>query len=98
MKGRTRFKKKSAGRKTIRSAVYSYTALFEPAVEGGYTVTVPKLPGVITESDTLAEARARVREAVRGYLKMLRKRGEAIPRERGARLRRPITERVAVVV
>lgn len=74
-------------RKTIRSAVYSYTALFEPAVEGGYTVTVPMLPGVITEGDTLPEARARVR-----------KRLEPIPRERGARLRRPITERVAVIV
>lgn len=98
MKGRIRFKKKSAGAKTIRSAVYSYTTLFEPAVEGGYTVTVPMLPAVITEGDTLAEARARVREAVRGYLKVLRKRGESIPRERGARLRRPITERVAVVL
>ena len=98
MKGRIRFKKKSAGRKTIRSAVYSYTAFFEPAVEGGYTVTVPMLPGVITEGDTLAEARARVKEAVQGYLIVLRKRGEPIPRERGTKLRRPIAERVAVTV
>ena len=84
--------------RAIRSTVYTYTVLFEPAVEGGYTVSVPMLPGVITEGDTLAEARERVREAIRGYLKVLQKRGESIPRERGAELRRPVTERVAIAV
>ncbi len=98
MTGRRRAKRGNAGRRTARSAAYSYTAVFEPAVEGGYTVTVPMLPGVITEGDTLAEARARVKEAVQGYLIVLRKRGEPIPRERGTKLRRPIAERVAVTV
>jgi predicted RNase H-like HicB family nuclease len=56
------------------------------------------LPGVITEGDTLKEARARVKEAIRGYLKVLRKHNEPIPRERGAEFERPITERVAVTV
>lgn len=78
--------------------MYTYTVLFEPAAEGGYTVTVPILPGVITEGDTLREARARAKEAIRGYLKVLRKHHEPIPRERGAEFERPITERVAVTV
>ena len=91
-------KRKRLPRRKIKSKIHSYTALFEPAAEGGYTVTVPMLPGVITEGDTLHEARARVKEAVRGYLRVLQKHGEPIPRERGTRLEHPITQRVAVVV
>lgn len=91
-------KKKARPRKVVKSTVYTYTVLFEPAREGGYTVAVPMLPGVITEGDTLEEARERAKEAIRGYLKVLRKYGEAIPRERKAEVRRPITERVAVTV
>ena len=91
-------KKKASPRKGVRATVYTYTVLFEPAAEGGYTVTVPMLPGVITEGDTLKEARGRVKEAIRGYLKVLRKHHEPIPRERGAEFEPPITERVAVTV
>jgi len=91
-------KKKASTRKVVKATVYTYTVLFEPAAEGGYTVTVPMLPGVITESDTLAEARDRVKEAIRGHLKVLQKYQEPIPVERKAELGRPITERVAVTV
>lgn len=78
--------------------MYTYTVLFEPAVEGGYTVTVPMLPGVITEGNTLSEARKRAKEAIRGYLKVLRKHGEPIPRERGVVFEPPISERLAITV
>lgn len=91
-------KKKPPSRKVVRGTVYTYTVLFEPAAEGGYTVTVPTLPGVVTEGDTLDEARERAREAIRGYLKVLRKHGEPIPRERPAELTRPITERLSIAV
>ncbi len=91
-------KPKAPSRRAVRATLYTYTVLFEPAVEGGYTVTVPMLPGVITEGDTLEEARARVREAIRGYLKVLRKYREPIPIERRAELRSPTTERVAVTI
>jgi antitoxin HicB len=60
---------------------YQYTAVFEPAEEGGYVVTVPALPGLVTEGDTLEEARARVRDAIRGYIESLIKHGEEIPIE-----------------
>ena len=36
---------------------YRYTVVYEPAEEGGYVVTVPTLPGLVTEGDTLEEAR-----------------------------------------
>ena len=32
---------------------YRYTVVYEPAKEGGYVVTVPALPGLVTEGDTL---------------------------------------------
>jgi antitoxin HicB len=58
---------------------YQYTVLFEPAEEGGYVVTCPALPGLVTEGDTLDEARAMAADAVRGYLTSLRKDGLPIP-------------------
>jgi len=50
-----------------------YTVLFEPAEEGGYVVTCPALPGLVTEGDTLEEARKMARDAIRGYLESLQK-------------------------
>jgi antitoxin HicB len=73
---------------------YQYTAVFEPAEEGGYVVTVPALPGLVTEGDTLEEARAMVKDAIRGYLESLKKHGEEIPKERGE----ASLERVAVTL
>ena len=71
---------------------YRYTVVFEPAEKGGYVVTVPALPGLVTEGDSLEEAREMVKDAIRGYLESLRKHGEEIPLEQGE----PVTERVLV--
>lgn len=60
---------------------YRYTVLFEPAEEGGYVVTCPSLPGLVTEGDTLDEARINAAEAIRGYLEALAKDGRPIPPE-----------------
>ncbi|MEN6406969.1 MAG: type II toxin-antitoxin system HicB family antitoxin [Thermoguttaceae bacterium] len=43
-------------------------AVLEPSDEGGYTVTVPALPGCISEGDTREEALRNIREAVELYL------------------------------
>jgi antitoxin HicB len=58
---------------------YRYTVFFEPAEEGGYIVTCPALPGMVTEGETLEEARAMAKDAIRAYLESLRKDGLAIP-------------------
>jgi len=59
-----------------------YTLLLEPDTEaGGYTVTVPALPGCITEGDTREEALAMARDAIRLYLDVLQQDGEEIPEE-----------------
>ena len=62
-------------------AQYQYTAVFEPAPEGGFVVTVPALPGLVTEGDTMEEARTMVKDAIRGYLESLVQHGEEIPIE-----------------
>ena len=66
-----------------RVTQYHYTVVFEPALEGGYVVSVPALPGLVTEGDTLEEARAMVKDAIRGYIESLVKHGEEIPIESG---------------
>jgi predicted RNase H-like HicB family nuclease len=72
---------------------YSYTVFFEPAQEGGYIVTVPALPGLVTEGDTLEEAREMARDAIRAYLESLVKDGEPIPREE-----KTVQEKIQVAV
>ncbi len=59
-----------------------YTIVLHPdPEEGGFTVTVPSLPGCITEGDTLEEAMANAREAISLFLRVLEKHGEPIPEE-----------------
>lgn len=42
--------------------------ILEPSDEGGYTVTVPSLPGCISEGDNVDDALANIREAIDLYL------------------------------
>lgn len=42
--------------------------VLEPSAEGGYTVTVPSLPGCISEGDTKKDALKNIREAIELYL------------------------------
>ena len=58
-----------------------YKVIFEPQEEGGYTATVPSLPGCISEGDTYDEALANIREAMALYLESLQADGLAIPEE-----------------
>ena len=61
--------------------VLKYTAVFEPAKEGGYVVTVPALPGCITEGDTFEKALAMVKDAIELYLSVLKAEGQKVPTE-----------------
>ena len=45
-----------------------YTVLLYPEEEGGYSVSVPSLPGCVTQGDTVEEALANAQEAARGWL------------------------------
>jgi len=45
--------------------------VLEPSEEGGYTVSVPSLPGCISEGDTKEEALENIREAIDLYLEVV---------------------------
>ena len=59
--------------KKISKEILKYTAIFEPAQEGGYVVSVPTLPGCISEGDTFEEAVEMIKDAMKGYLAVLKK-------------------------
>jgi antitoxin HicB len=58
-----------------------YLIDMEKNEDGGYSVTVPALPGCITEGATWDEAIANAQEAITGYLEALRDLGKPIPVE-----------------
>lgn len=61
--------------------IHKYTVIFEPAEEGGYTVIVPALPGLVTEGDTIEEAKTMAEDAIRCHLSSLQSRGLPIPKD-----------------
>jgi len=60
---------------------FSYTAVFEPAEEGGFVVTFPAIPGLATQGETIDEARAMAADCLRTYLESLAMDGEPPPYE-----------------
>ncbi|MBM2831863.1 MAG: hypothetical protein HW414_915 [Dehalococcoidia bacterium] len=58
-----------------------FRVILEPNEAGGYTVSVPLLPGCISEGDTKEEALANVKEAIELYMESLEADGEPIPSE-----------------
>jgi len=51
-----------------QTGLYTCTALFVPAEEGGYVVTFPAIPNLATQGETLEEARAMAADCLQGYL------------------------------
>jgi predicted RNase H-like HicB family nuclease len=61
---------------------YHCTIILHPdPEEGGYTVTMPALPGSVSQGESLEEALAMAKDAIRLYVESLRADGEAIPEE-----------------
>ncbi len=61
---------------------YEYTIILHPDTEdGGYTVTVPALPGCVTQGETLEEAITMAKDAIRLHIETLIDEGEPIPEE-----------------
>ena len=69
-------------RQNVSKKVLEYTVVFEPAEEGGYVAYVPALPGCVTQGDTFEEAVAMAKDAIEGYLSVLKEEGETVPQER----------------
>ncbi len=52
------------------------TAVYEPAREGGYTCFVEEVPAAISQGETLEEAKANLRDALRLVLQCQRELAE----------------------
>ena|ERR1700737_200689 len=55
-----------------------FNIVLRPEPEGGFTASVPVLPGCVTYGRTLAEAKDMVKEAIAGYIASLKKHDEPI--------------------
>lgn len=61
--------------------ILTYTVFFEPAPEGGYVASVPTLPGCFSQGETFEEAKENIKDAISGYLAVLREDNDEIPVE-----------------
>ena len=62
---------------------YAYTVLLDPDPDSGtYTVTVPALPGIVTQGSSVDDAIVQAREAIQVHIKGLLADGQPIPEER----------------
>lgn len=68
--------------KDVNQNKYQYTAIFDFNEDGGYTVTVPSLPGLVTEGKDLENAKLMAEDAIRCYIQGLIKAEEDVPREK----------------
>jgi predicted RNase H-like HicB family nuclease len=57
----------------------TYTVVFDPDPEGGFVVTCPALPGLVSYGATLDKARAMALDAIEGYVATLIEDNEAVP-------------------
>lgn len=75
--------------------VYQYTAVFEPDKKsGGFTVTIPSLPGCISEGDTFELASANIQEAAELYLEVMKQQKTKVSWEEKGVVVAPIQVRV----
>ncbi len=58
--------------KKQKEKIFEYDVVLDPNGTS-YTVTVPSLPGLVTEGDTITDAREMAKDAIRCYLESLLK-------------------------
>lgn len=63
------------------STVYRVPLVLTPQPEGGYTVTSPALPGLVTEGDSVQEALANVEDAFIATVELYEDTGRRLPEE-----------------
>lgn len=52
----------------IKESIYKILLVLEPQLEGGYTITCPLLPDLVTEADTLEEVMPHVADALEALM------------------------------
>lgn len=54
--------------KEINKAVLNFNAVFIEEIDGGYSISVPSLPGCFSQGDSFEEAVKNIKEAISLYL------------------------------
>jgi len=68
-----------------------YTVLMDKNTDGGYTVTVPSLPGCISQGSTWDEALENIEEAITGFIETLVLLNKPVPVEVAVQLKNPVS-------
>jgi predicted RNase H-like HicB family nuclease len=68
-------------RTLVKEATLSYTVILEREADGGFVVSVPALPGCVSQGDSRQEALLNIREAIELYIEDCREAGDPIPEE-----------------
>jgi predicted RNase H-like HicB family nuclease len=61
------------------AAPREFEVVLTPEEGGGYSVSVPALPGCVSQGESREEALAMIREAIELYLESLEAHGDALP-------------------
>jgi len=59
--------------------IYKLPLILEPQTEGGYTITCPLLPNLITEADTLEEVIPNVSDALEALIEAYQDLNQPLP-------------------
>ena len=78
------------GRMSKTKKVLQYEAVFHPEPEGGFSVSVPRLPGCFSEGNTLEDAEANISEAIICHLEGLAKSENKVPKHQKSTFMRTI--------
>jgi antitoxin HicB len=58
---------------------HEFEVVLQPEEEGGFSVSVPDLPGCHTQGETREEALSMAKDAIEGYLEVLADEGHPLP-------------------
>lgn len=59
--------------------IYKLPLVLSPQPEGGFTVTSPVLPELVTEGDSISEAMANVQDALAAVIELYQDLGRPLP-------------------
>lgn len=65
----------------IKKKLLKYTVIYTSEPEGGFTVTIPSLPGCVTYGKNLEEASEMAKDVIKLYLESLKAHKEVIPND-----------------
>lgn len=63
----------------MASKSHEFEVVLQPETEGGFSVSVPALPGCHTQGETREEALEMTKDAIEGYLEVLAVEGRPLP-------------------